>query len=236
MAKKIQVEIWSDVVCPFCYLGKRKFELALEKFPQSNDVEVIWKSYQLNPFADTENVRPVNDYLMTERGMSAQQIQESNGYLEAEANKVGLEYHMDSVKMTNTLNAHQLLHYAKVNGKANEAEELLFKSVFTYGKDVNDDEVLADVAEDLGLDRTDFANALKENKMLENVEEDKYEAQQFGIRSVPYFVFNRKYAVSGAQEPESFGEVLEKVYSEIVPKPPFDELKSGESCDTDGNC
>lgn len=234
MARKIQVEIWSDIVCPFCYLGKRRFEIGLGRFNHPDEVEVTWKSFQLNPLADTTKTKTVKQYLMEEKGYSEEEIMANNEFIEEEAADIGLVYHLNETKMANTLKAHLLLHFAASHQLQNEAEEALFSAVFAHGKDINDENELLTIVQNLGLDETAFLRSLEEKTYLSAFEHDKYEAQQFGIRSVPYFVFNKKYAVSGAQDPGTFKEILDKVYNEFAD---LDSISlTGESCDVEGNC
>lgn len=234
MAKKIQVEIWSDIVCPFCYLGKRRFEIALERFSHPDAVEVKWRSFQLNPLADSTHSKTVKQYLMEEKGYSEEEVMATNEYIEEEAADVGLDYHLDQAKMANTLKAHQFLHFAASEGFQNEAEEALFRAVFTEGKDINDEKVLSDIADSMDLNGEKFLANLAAESCIPAVEQDKYHAQQLGIRSVPYFVFNNRYTVSGAQDPGTFKEILEKVHNEF--SAPETLSISGNSCDVDGNC
>ncbi len=234
--KQMKVEIWSDVVCPFCYMGKRKFEMALERFEHKDKIEVEWKSYILNP--DMSKTEPVNtlDHLAERKGMAPAQVKDMFAQITRAGKEVGLEYNFDKSLSVNTFDAHRFLHYAKSQGKSNEAEETLFRAHFTDGLNVADHEVLATLGEEIGLDADAVRTTLKGNEFAEAVDTDIYESRQIGVRGVPFFVLNRKYAVSGAQEPAAFLEALNKSYSEWREQNPELEVIQGDSCSVDGNC
>ncbi|MCE3278979.1 MAG: DsbA family oxidoreductase [Bacteroidetes bacterium] len=208
--KKMKVEIWSDIMCPFCYIGKRRFEKALSQFPRAEDVEIEWKSFQLNPEMKTDTNKNINQYLAEIKNWSLSQAQAMNDRVILMAEKEGLHYDFNKAIVANSFDAHRLIQYAKTVHKGDEAEERLFKAYFTEGKNISDGSVLIDLAEDIGLNRTEAEDVLKNNKFTENVNEDIREAAKIGVTGVPFFVFNRRYAVSGAQEAETFLDVLTK--------------------------
>ena len=212
--KKIRVEIWSDVVCPFCYMGKRKFELALEKFTHKNAVEIEWKSFQLDPGAISQPGTDVYDYLANRYGRDREWSIATHKQVTEQAAQVGLEYNFDKAVIASTFDAHRAAHFAKSKGKGNEFEDLLFRSYFTDGKNIADYNVLADLGASIGLNRDELLQSLENNTFEAEVQRDIHEAQQIGVRGVPFFVFNRKYAVSGAQDPQVFRETLETVWQE----------------------
>lgn len=223
---KMKIEIWSDIMCPFCYLGKRKFENALAQFTGKEHVEVEWKSFQLNPDLVTDTGISIQEYLSEHKGMSVEQVKQSNIYITQTGKSVGLDFQYDKVVTANTFRAHQLLKFAHSQGKQNEMEEKLFEAFFTNGKNVDDLTTLIQLAGEVGLDTADLNEALEKNQFAAQVQADITEAGQLGIHSVPYFVFNRKYAVIGAQESTVFLETLRKTYSdwakdhpEIKPSP-----------------
>lgn len=211
---KMQVEIWSDVMCPFCYIGKRKFETALEAFTEPDHVEIIWKSFQLSPDMKTDPTTDINHYLAAHKGISLAEAKRMNDHVTELAKRVGLVYNFDKSIVANSLNAHRFSHFAKLHGKQNEAEEKLFSAYFTEGKNIDDYPTLIQLGEEIGLDINDLKASLENNKYAEEVAADIDEAQQLGARGVPFFVFNRKYAVSGAQESGVFSGVLEKSFAE----------------------
>jgi len=206
----MKVEIWSDIMCPFCYIGKRKFEKALEQFEHKGEVEITWKSFQLNPGMETDPGKNINQYLAEIKGWSLEQAKEMNARVTQMAEAVGLKYDFDKAVVANSFDAHRLIQLAKTKGKGDEAEERLFKAYFTEGSNIADKETLIAIAESIGLDKAEVREMLDSGKFAGNVQEDINESQQIGVRGVPFFVFNRKYAVSGAQESDAFLEVLRK--------------------------
>jgi len=211
---KMKVEIWSDVMCPFCYIGKRKFETALNQFPEKENVQLIWKSFQLSPDMKTNPEKNINQFLAEHKGISVQEAKHMNDHVTQLAAKVGLVYDFDKAIVANSFNAHRLVHFAKHHDKQNEAEEQLFKAYFTDGKNTDDIATLIQLGSAIGLDAATLKTALETNMYAEDVKADIYEAQQIGVRGVPFFVFNRKYAVSGAQESPVFLQTLEKSFAE----------------------
>ncbi len=234
----MKVEIWSDVMCPFCYIGKRKFEKALSDFENGNQIEIEWKSFQLNPNMKTEPGKSINTYLAESKGWTPEYAAEANQYVTAIAKEVGLEYNMDKAVVANSFDAHRFVQYAKTKGKGDEAEEQLFKAYFTDGKNTADIQTLISLGESIGLDSGELQQVLVSSQFTENVNSDLYEAQQVGVKGVPFFLLNRKYAVSGAQQPETFLNALEKSFSEWQQdhKSEITNLADGASCTPDGNC
>lgn len=206
----MEIEIWSDVVCPFCYIGKRRFEAALAEFPGRDNVTITWRSFQLDPEAEIGTGLSVNAYLASRKGISEEQAREMNAYVTEQAAELGLSFDFDKAVITNTLDAHRLIHLAKANGKQDAAEELFFRSYFTDGLDLNDHETLISLGIQLGLDELQVSDLLNSDQYADAVDHDQYQAQQLGCKGVPFFVFNNKYGVSGAQAKEVFLEVLQK--------------------------
>jgi len=211
----MKVEIWSDVMCPFCYIGKRKFEMALEQFSEKDKVEIIWKSFQLDPNKVTDPNKNVNDYLAERKGISVQKAKEMNDYVTGVAAAVGLNYKLDKAIVANSFDSHRFSHLAKKYGVQNEAEELLFKAYFIEGKNTADHTILTEIGNVLGVDPLETQSVLESDQYADEVNEDIAEAQNIGINGVPFFVFNRKYAVSGAQESKVFLEVLNTLEKEL---------------------
>lgn len=234
----MKVEIWSDVICPFCYIGKRKFEQAFEQFAGKDDVEIVWKSFQIMPDLQTDPERSVDDVLVDKKRISLEQAKELNGYATQMAKTVGLDYDFDKAIPANTLRAHQFQHLAKSKGKGNEAEEMMFQSYFTDGKNIDDISTLVEIGKKIGLTQEEVKNAFSEKKYADAVQEDIAEAHKIGVTGVPFFVFDRTYGVSWAQDPSVFLQTLEKSHEERKAKQPVSKLEviSGESCDIDGNC
>lgn len=230
----MKVEIWSDVVCPFCYIGKRKFEKALETFTGKDQVEIVWRSFQLDPDLQYVPGQSVHEYLGKRKGTSAADGKRMNDAMAARAKEVGLTYNFDKAIINNTLNAHRLLHLAKEKGLQNEMKERLFAAYYTEGKNVGDMETLAQLGEEVGLNGAEIKAALQSDAYVQEVQQDQYDAYQLGVQGVPFFVFNNKYAVSGAQPTKLFTQVLEKVWEEE--KPSLINEGGEGFCTIDGNC
>jgi protein disulfide-isomerase len=238
MKNKMKVEIWSDIMCPFCYIGKRKFEAALAQFADKDNVELEWKSYQLSPDIATDPGKNIHQYLAEHKGISLQQATAMNTQVAAMAKQVGLEYDFDRAIPANTMKSHQFAHFAKQYGKQNEAEEILFRSYFTDGKNIDDVNTLLQLGNEIGLNTSELKAALENGDFEDEVRADIYEAFQIGVRGVPFFVFDRKYAVSGAQDSRAFLQTLETAFDEWskANKTIKLEVMEGQSCDINGNC
>jgi protein disulfide-isomerase len=216
MSNKMKVEIWSDVMCPFCYIGKRHLEEALQDFDQKDEIEIIWKSFQLNPdlpeVADTD--KSVYQYLAEAKGMSYEQSVEMHRNVVEMAKKAGLDYNFDDAVVANSFKSHRLLQIAKEKGLGDDLEERLFSAYFIEGKDTSSDKVLIALGNEIGLSEEEVNHALTNEKYAKMVKDDIQESRRIGVSGVPFFVFDRKYAVSGAQPPEAFIQVLERSVSE----------------------
>lgn len=231
----MKVEIWSDVMCPFCYIGKRKFELALEKFPQRDTVEITWKSFQLNPDMITDPDKNINQYLAEVKGWSVKQAEDANNYVTDIAKKVGLTYNMDKSIVANSFDAHRLSHLAKKYNKQDALEERLFLAYFTEGKNTADHDTLIAIGVEIGLEENEIKSMLESNEFSAEVNRDILEAQMVGARGVPFFVFDRKYAVSGAQDPAAFEQVLNTIWEEQTKLTPITlNENAGDVCGPDG--
>ena len=200
----MKVEIWSDIMCPFCYIGKRRFEAALQQFSGKEDIEIAWKSFQLNPSIKTEAGKNINEYLADAKGWTLDYAKQMNAHVTNMAKEVGLHYDFDKAIVANSFDAHRLIQLAKANRKGDEMEERLFKAYFTEGKNTADHATLIQLGTEIGLDPATIKKVLASNEYADKVEQDIYEAQQIGVRGVPYFVLNDRYAVSGAQASETF--------------------------------
>lgn len=208
------VDIWSDVRCPFCYIGKHRFEAALEQFGGKETVQVNWHSFQLDPNLKTQPEIGTLDYFTEAKNVSREQAEEMFKNMERMAAETGLKIDSISSIVANSFKAHLLIQMAKERGKANELEEELFKAHFTEGKNIDDDDTLVEIATAAGLDPKEAREALHSEEYAYAVKQDEMQAQQIGVRGVPFFVINNKYGVSGAQPSDVFLEVLEKVKSE----------------------
>jgi predicted DsbA family dithiol-disulfide isomerase len=225
----MKIEIWSDVMCPFCYIGKRRFEAALEQFPGKNDVDVVYRSFELDPNAKRDVNQDVHDMLATKYGMSRERAKSMNADVAGQAEALGLTYNFDKMILTNTFDAHRLMHLAARHGKMSEMTELLFKAYFTDSKHIGDHETLAALAAEIGLDKSEAVQMLAGDEFTKEVRADQQEAVTLGIRGVPFFVINRKYAISGAQPNEVFLEALQKAWAEERPLTILNELNNTAS-------
>lgn len=212
----MKVEIWSDVVCPFCYIGKRRFEKALEQFPSVNAVTIEWKSFQLNPGLKTQAGKSLHQYLAEIKGVSLEKAMEMNAYVTNMAKEAGLEYNLDKAVVADSFDAHRISHLAKKYGVQDKLEEFLFAAYFTEGKNTADHQVLSEIAASAGCDPIEIAEVLNSDRYAAEVAHDIEEANALGIRGVPFFVFNRKYGVSGAQPPDVFLQTLQRAQEELT--------------------
>lgn len=210
----MKIEIWSDIACPFCYLGKRKFDLALAQFSGKADVEIEWKSFLLNPDLTSDPSVSIFQYLSEKKGFPEEQARQMMSQITESGSAVGLEYHFNEVILANTLKAHQLLHESRVQGLQHEMEERLFEAHFVEGKNIDDVNILLELASEIGMDNTALDVKILTGQYSNEIQSDLDLAQQFGVRGVPFFVFDRTYAISGAQEPASFLKTMEQVQNE----------------------
>ncbi len=203
----MKIEIWSDIVCPFCYIGKRHLELALKN--TGRHVEIEWKSFQLDPTVTAEDAgASVVEHLAAKKGMSVEQVNGMMSHVEGMAANAGLDMKLKSSFVMNTFHAHRVLHFAKSLGKGSELKEAFLKAHFTDNVNLNEEANLIRVSVSVGLKEEDVLRVLHSNEFEEAVNEDAYTAQQFGARGVPFFVFNRESAVSGAQPVDVFEKIL----------------------------
>ena len=219
MSESIKIDVWSDVACPWCYIGKRKLENGLAEYAAGEnalEVEVEYHSFELSPDTPVDFEGTTTSYLAERKGMPVAQVEQMLERVTGIASDVGLDYDFGHVKHTNTVKAHQLIHYAKAHGVQLEAKERLLKAYFVEGRHVGRVEDLADLAAEMGLDRDDVVRSLNADEYLPAVHADQQQAVAYGIQGVPFFVIDGRYGVSGAQEAAAFVQVLEQVGSERV--------------------
>jgi predicted DsbA family dithiol-disulfide isomerase len=209
------VEIWSDILCPFCYIGKRRFENALAQFEGANEVVVIWRSFQLNPELVSDSSQTLAQSLAYQKGWTLARAEQAMNQVTEMAKTVGLDYHINEAKVANSFQAHRLLHHAKAHGLQNQAKEALMAAYFIETKNIDDQEVLLQIADRIGLDGDQALAALKDTAMANAVEDDVALARQFGINAVPFYVFDRQYAISGAQESATFLGALNEISAQV---------------------
>jgi predicted DsbA family dithiol-disulfide isomerase len=234
----MKVEIWSDVMCPFCYIGKRRFEKAMQQFAGRDKVQVEWKSFQLNPHMQTNPNININEYLAEAKGWTLDYARKVNDHVTQMAAEMGLVYDFDKAVVANSLNAHRLSHLAKKHNLGEAAEEALFRAYFTEGKNIDDNDTLVEIGAAIGLDANEVRSVLETDTFTAEVKQDIDEAQRLGIQGVPFFVLNSKYGISGAQSVEVFTQTLEKSFNEWQQEnaKPFLSVVEGESCSPDGDC
>lgn len=240
MSTPITVEIWSDIVCPFCYIGKRHFEQALQHFDHAADVKVVWRSYQLDPDADYVEGRSVHEALAEKKGWTLDYAMQAGAHVTSMAHQAGLNYDFDHAIPANTFDAHRLIHLAAKHGLQDAAEERLFSAYFTEGRNIGDRDTLVALGVELGLDAGDIGRMLDDGSLADEVRQDIVEASRIGVRGVPFFVFDRKYAVSGAQPNDVFLQTLQRAWEEAHPamtvvdvSPASGAVCTDEGCTTD---
>lgn len=234
----MKIEIWSDVVCPFCYIGKRKLEKALAKFPQKEAIEIEWKSFQLNPDQKTNPDISTLEYLAESKGWTLEQAREISAQVSHMAEMEGLAFDFEHAVVANTKNAHRLIHLAKASGKGGEMKERLLKAYFTEGLNIDDSETLISLGKEVGLEEESIKKLLESNQYEDTVDQDIYESKLIGVKGVPFFVLDRKFGISGAQPDEVFTQTLEKAWTEFAKENPQLEMvgDSTDSCGIDADC
>ena len=233
----MKVNIWSDIRCPFCYVGKKKFEKALAQFPHAEEIEVTWHSFQLDPNLVTQPDTNPYDYFSKAKGIPVIQAKAMHEHAKNAGKEAGIDFNFDESKVANSFRGHLLIQLAKKKNLADAMEEALFEAQFITGKNIDDEAVLLETGKSVGLTEEEVKNALASDELAHAVAQDGLMARQLGINAVPFFVFNDKYGVSGAQQPEHFLEVLNKSFEEFsAGDKGLQIISQGESCDTDGNC
>jgi protein disulfide-isomerase len=206
----MKVEIWSDVMCPFCYIGKRKFEAALSQFSRKDEVEVVWHSFQVNPDMVDQPNKSAIEYLAEVKNQSIEWSKEMHDHVTESAKNVGLEYNFDIVKIANSFDAHRLIQLAKQYNLTDALEERFFKAYFTDGELISNHDTLLRLAVEAGLNEQEVKNVLSSDLYEADVIRDGQDAANLGVRGVPFFVLDRKYGVNGAQDSEVFLETLQR--------------------------
>ena len=213
----MKVEIWSDVVCPWCYIGKRRFEVALDRFAYRDAVEVVWRSFELDPHAPRRHPGTLDDLLARKMGATQAQAGEMNAQVTALAAAEGLEYRLDRAQPGNTFDAHRLIHLAADRGLQGAVNERLLRAYFTDGLAIGDAAVLVEVAVEAGLDAAEVRDVLASDAYAAAVRADEQRARALGIRGVPFVVVAEQYGVSGAQSPDVFLDALEQAWAASRP-------------------
>lgn len=213
----MKVDIWSDVACPWCFIGKRRFEAGLRDFAHADDVEITWHSYQLDPSLPEHYDGSEVDYLAERKGMPREQVRQMFGHVAQQAESVGLHYDFDKLVVANSLRAHHLLHVAARHGVADAVKEELLSAHFEHGIDIGAAEELVAIGARHGLDAAEVRAALDDPRIRSEVEHDFAQARAYGIQGVPFFVLDGKYGVSGAQPAQTFTAALDQAWADTHP-------------------
>ncbi len=214
----LKIDVWSDVACPWCYIGKRRFASALDRIAERDgaapEVEIEYHSFELSPDTPVDFEGTSTEFLARHKGIPLAQAQQMNDHVTQLAAAEGLDYRMDDVQHTKTLKAHELLHLAKAHGRQEQMKERLLRAYFTEGRHVGRAADLADLAAEVGLDRDEVLAALESGRYADDVAADMAQARAFGINGVPFYVIDGRYGVSGAQDPAIFVQVLDQILAE----------------------
>ncbi len=226
----MKIELWSDFACPFCYIGKKRFEEALNAFPHKDKVEVIYKSYQLNPNAPKEMNKNAVEAFAEGHRMSVQKAKERFTMFKQQAATVGLTYDYDNIQMTNSFDAHRVAKWANQFEKEEELTNRLMKAYFTDGLNIADENTLVKLAKEVGLSEEEARKVVESTDYTDQVHNEINEGRQIGVQGVPFFVLNRKYGVSGAQPVDYFTQVLDKLWDEENPLETIKGAQESHTC------
>ncbi|MCH4553518.1 DsbA family oxidoreductase [Aestuariibaculum lutulentum] len=230
----MHIKIWSDIRCPFCYIGKRHFESALNSFPEKEKITVEWKSFELDPNLKTTTTTDALTHFVESKGIDYESAKHMFNNVTAMAANAGLDFNLEQSVPANSFNALRLLHFAKEEGLANKTKEALLKAHLTEGENIDDHTVLLDLAKSVGLNTFKVKQMLESDDFAYDVRQDQMEARNLGINSVPFFVLDNKYGISGAQPVEVFSKALQDAWDKhqnnlII-------VADDNSCDINGNC
>jgi predicted DsbA family dithiol-disulfide isomerase len=232
MKKKLKVEVWSDIVCPWCAIGKRRLEAALAKFPHRDAVEVVWRAFELDPSAPALHPEDNATRLATKYGRTPAQVAAMVQQVTDTAAKDGLDFHLAHARSGNTFDGHRVLHLAAERGLQDAVKERFFRGYMTEGQAIGDHEVLVKLASEAGLEAAEVRAVLASDKYAADVLREEETAQELGIRGVPFFVLGGKYAVSGAQPAEVLAQALEQAWDSLAPE--GEAVREGAVCDPSG--
>jgi len=232
----MKIEVWSDYVCPFCYIGKKQLEKAIKNSGYDGQIDVEFKSFLLDPTTPIDTEESIYTSLARKYNMSEQEVENMTKNVASRAKEVGLDYNFDDMKTANTTAAHRLAKLAAEQGKAEIYNERLMKAYFLEGEAIGRHDVLKRLAKEAELDMETVQRVLESNEYEEAIEQDIYEAQQIGVRGVPFFVFNNKYGVSGAQPQGLFEQTIEKAASEAGLKKQIEVIGQDGTICSDGQC
>lgn len=228
----MQVEIWSDIACPWCYVGKRRFEAALASFEHRDEVQVRWRSFELDPGAPAERGGERAEHLAHKYGMSVERAKEVEAQMTATAAGEGLDFRLDIARAGNTFDGHRLIHLAAARGLGDEMKERLLRAYFSEGELISDRDTLVRLAAEVGLDGDEVSAMLAGDQCADGVREDERTAADFGISAVPTFVIDRALGASGAHPPEALLELLQRGW--VAGGAEAATQAAGEACGVDG--
>lgn len=214
----MRIDIWSDVVCPFCYLGKKRFEAALDTWPHADQVEVVWHSFELDPAAPRETEGTLADNIAKKYSTSIEQSEAAQAAIAEQFGAAGSTFNWQIAKPGNTLGAHRAIHLGATKGKGEEVMAAMMRGYFTEGAAIGDREAIVRLAASAGLDETEVREALDSDAFTDAVRQDEAAAQRIGISGVPFFVFDDRLAVSGAQPTELFTRALNQAWDSQAPE------------------
>jgi len=234
----MKIEIWSDIICPFCYIGKRNLELALAQFPDRDKVEILWKSFVLDPTLPQIASDSYADYLVKRKGLKRTQVDGMISGISHTAKQAGLDFHIDKSILVSSYKAHQFIQYAKEKNIASAAEEVLFAAFFSHSKDIANTAVLLELGQSIGLDSEELLAVLENDSYASTIDKEIAIAKEKGINGVPFFLFNETHPISGAQPPAVFLNLLFETYKEWSAQQPHNNMPSEDAnaCSLDGTC
>lgn len=232
---KMKIEIWSDVVCPFCYIGKKRFDKALFAFEHKDEIEVTWKTFLLNPTIKTDIHADLQEDIAKRKGMPLAQMQEMSKQITSTGAAEGIEFNFEKAKVVNTLKAHQYLHLAQKGAEQSILKDRLFQAYFSEGKNIDDYTILNEIAQEVGVDFSIFNQIDIQKRIEKEIVSDLDQANQLEIQGVPFFIIDRKYGISGAQSQETFEQALKISFQEWKEESQseFNGFENGESCSID---
>lgn len=236
---EVKIEVWSDFICPYCYIGKTNLEIALERAKLTEDVKIEYKSFRLE-LGETNGVESFYQVLMNKNEMTPEDVEKMTANIIERAKRIGLTIRFDNIKYINTWNAHRLTKYAESFGKDKEIVNLIFEKYFNDNDNIGSNEVLINIAKEIGLNEEEVDALLCLNQYGKSVKLDEETAKEIGIEGVPFFIFNEQYAITGAQSVEVFSEVIEELRKEQTVNKTWNDSTngfcrttycSGEDCD-----
>jgi len=241
--EKMIIKIWSDIACPYCYIGKRRMEAALKQFPHTDEIELEWHSYELNPDLPKGALdKNIYQYMAQQFNTTEEEQKRSMQGLVSLAKSIGLDYNFDNLIVTNTNDALRLIKLANIYHRANEAEEILFKAYFTDGKNISNKDVLIELGTDIGLSEIEIIDMLSGDTFINDIKEDViYSEEKLNLQYIPFYLFNNKDVIQGSLTVDEYMEVLTKSYNDwkqhgvASPDDKGDRI-SGKACSIDGVC